>query len=167
MRQEKYSLEEDFVKNADIFRVVEHLYDHSLQQKNEVLFIRRVLKRMAQETDKPENTLEYQTLLFYISKYGFFPETELLMLRSVSADRSENSETLSLFPELVCGLIGEYARRRDFCEEGQALAEELQRTGRVPYPVPEYSDEKKVYFNRRYIREYTGYIRFIGICVID
>ncbi len=167
MGRKGYSFEEDFVENADIFRVVEYLYDHSLQQKNEVLFICRVLKRMALETGRSENTLEYQTLLFYISKYGFFSETELLMLRSVSADQAEDTETLSRFPELVCGLIGEYARRRDFCEEGQALAEELLRTGRVSVPVPEYSDEKKVYFNRRYIREYTGYIRFMGICVLD
>lgn len=166
---EKYSREGDFIKNAVFSRVAEHLYDYRLRQENEVLFIHRVLRAMsAQEHDKALSCLEYQTLLFYMSKYGFCPETEKLVLQSAIAGASD-SETvdLGLFQELLCGLIPEYVRRRDVCGQNSALLAEFQRSPGLKSPLPEYSAEDKTRFNRKYIREYTGFIRFMGICMID
>lgn len=166
---EKYSREGDFIQDAKFSQVAEYLYDHRLRQENEVPFIHRVLREMSmQDNNKVLNSLEYQTLLFYISKYGLSPETEKLILQSALAGASvEETVNLGLFRELLCGLIPEYVRRRDICGQNAALLAELMRSPGFDSPLPEFSAEDKMRYNRKYIREYTGFIRFMGICVID
>lgn len=164
-----YSQIRDFIKNGDFSRVAEYLYDHRLQQENEICLLYRVLGEVSRQgTDKALNSLEYQTLLFYISKYGFCPETEKLIFQSATTGASsDDTANLGLFREALCGLIPEYVRRRDISGPNNVLLAELQGSPGFDSPLPEYSAEDKMWFNRKYIREYTGFIRFMGICVID
>ena len=104
-----YSQEREFIKCAVFSRVAEYLFDNRLQQENEVCFIYRVLSEISDlDTEKAANSLEYQTLLFYISKYGVSPETERLMI--VAASSSEITE-LSKYRELLCNLFSDYVQR--------------------------------------------------------
>lgn len=166
----KYLHEGDFIQNAVFPLVAEYLYDYRLRQENEVLFLLRVLREMSlYPEDEALGILEYRTLLFYISKYGFYPETEKRVFQSAITAAAADNETvnLGLFQKLLCGLIPEYVRRRDVCGQNSALLAELERSPDFKSPLPECSAEDKAHFNRKYIHEYTGFIRFMGICVID
>ena len=167
MKQVQYSQERDFVKNANIFHVVEYLYDHRLQPKNEICFIQRVLEFVSRRSNRDYNTLEYQTLLFYISKYGLCSKTQALLLRFVGIYGDELIRKEACFQDIVNTLIREFACRKNFCDEGLVLLERLQHLGFVPKSLCVCSSEEQERFNRKYIREYVGYIRFIGLCLVD
>ena len=160
-----YSQEREFIKCAVFSRVAEYLFDNRLQQENEVCFIYRVLSEISDlDTEKAANSLEYQTLLFYISKYGFSPETEQLMIVTVS---QQESTALSRFREQLCNLFSDYVQRRDIAEQNRNLWAELQSSQVLGDRLPDCSAEDKNLFNIRFMRKYAKFVRFMGVYIID
>ena len=157
--------EKDFIANGKFSQVVEYLYEHRPSSLSENALISRVLRCMLSARDKqPEFSLEYETLLFYISKYGFYEENELLMLQSLLPDQNTD---WSGFPEELKHLVSAYIRRQELSEKGQSLLETLRRTGRFNEPVLAFSSEERKYFNGKYIHQYVKCIRFVGICLLE
>ncbi|MBE6459015.1 MAG: hypothetical protein E7010_04320 [Alphaproteobacteria bacterium] len=160
-----YSQEREFIKCAVFSRVAEYLFDNRLQQENEVCFIYRVLSEISDlDTEKVANSLEYQTLLFYISKYGVSPETERLMI--VATSSSEITE-LSKYREQLCNLFSDYVQRRDIAEQNIDLWAELQSSQVLGDRLPDCSAEDKNLFNIRFMRKYAKFVRFMGVYIID